>query len=302
VTNLLVYSSWNLSMLRHTFISIPAGKGLLSPLNKLIRKRPAFIYLHRNKRLRKALAGIRGLLRESTAAPTMCKELVSAWPDYIGVKDASKLGVGGIIIGENKACVPTVFCFEWPQDIKDDMWTAENPEGHITNSDLEMAGLLMLWLCMEEVCSLSSADHVGLFSDNSPTVHLVQRMASKSSEVAGDLLYALAMRMKLKGTSSLTPLHIAGTENAMTDIPSRSFGSEPEWHCETDEQYLDLFNSKCPLPNQASWSVFCPSFNISMNVISVLRMKDTGVDGWRQLRRTGRYIGEIGSPMSNLWE
>ncbi len=75
-------------------------------------------------------------------------------PEYIGTKDASGQGVGGVIVGNTKACTPTLFQFEWPDDIKADLVSKENPGGRPTNSDLEMAGLLLLWLCMEEVCDL----------------------------------------------------------------------------------------------------------------------------------------------------
>jgi hypothetical protein len=30
-------------------------------------------------------------------------------PDFVGVKDASIHGVGGVVIGHKEACVPTVF-------------------------------------------------------------------------------------------------------------------------------------------------------------------------------------------------
>jgi hypothetical protein len=32
-------------------------------------------------------------------------------------------------------------------------------------------------------------------------------------------------------TCPITPLHIAGKENSMMDIPLRSFGSKTKWHC-----------------------------------------------------------------------
>ena len=52
----------------------------------------------------------RVVLLEATVLPTKCRELVSDWPDYIGVKDASRHGVWGIVVGENRECRPTVFC------------------------------------------------------------------------------------------------------------------------------------------------------------------------------------------------
>jgi len=122
----------------------------------------------------------------------------------------------------------------------DSIVSDDNPTGSITNSDLEMAGLLVLWLVMEEVCDVKDS-HVALFSDNSPTVHWVQRLAAKHSAIAMQLIRALALRLQLARASPLTPMHIAGVNNSLTDIPSRSFGSVATWHCTSDTQLLTLF-------------------------------------------------------------
>ena len=208
-----------IAKLRHAFITIPAGRGLLSPFNTILWLQPAFIYLQRNPAIKLALQECRTFLRESVSLPTRCDALVTAWPDYIGVKDASSHGVGGIIIGENKAMVPTVFRMQWPPDISAALISKQNPLGTITNSDLEMAGLMLLWLAMEATCPALNGAHVALFSDNSPTVHWVERMASRQSKVAMQLLRALALRLQLLRSSPLTPLHISGVHNQMTDIP-----------------------------------------------------------------------------------
>ena len=97
-----------ISKLRHAFISIPNGKGLLSPpCNTILRIEPKFVYLHRNKVLRSAIADAQCLLQESTLAPTKYTEFFLGWLDFFGVKDAAKHGVGGQIVGKNAACVPT---------------------------------------------------------------------------------------------------------------------------------------------------------------------------------------------------
>ena len=288
--------------LRHAFTALPAGKGLLSPCNWVLRKRPPVVFLHRNKGLLEAIQGARTLLRESTTRPTHCRELVTGWPDVIGVKDASSHGVGGVILGENAACPPTVFRYEWPEDIKADLVSEKNPNGRITNSDLEMAGLLMLWLVMEEVCGSMEKKRVALFSDNDPTVSWVTRMASRHSRVAAQLIRALALRLHKHHACPLTPIHIPGKQNSMTDIPSRSFGSVPEWHCRTNHDLLTLFNRTFPLPEQGSWTVFQLNSGLATRVTSVLRMKPTTLDEWRRLPKIGAHTGTIGQPMSNLWE
>ncbi len=179
--------------LRHAFITIPAGRGLLSPFNEILRTSTKRIYLHNNPLLLVALVECRTFLRDSICEPTKCASLITKWPDINGVKDASSHGVGGIIIGENLAVPPTVFRMPWSDDIRAALVSEQNPGGTINNSDLEMAGVLLLWLVMEHVCPQLNGTHVALFSDNSPTVHWVQRMASRKSRIAMLLICALAL-------------------------------------------------------------------------------------------------------------
>ena len=136
------------SKIRHAFITIPAGRGLMSPFNKLLRLQPARVFLHRNKDVRIALAECRTFLRESISKPTKCTALVSAWPDYVRITDASSFGAGGIILGESKAAPLTVFRVQWPQDITDAVVSATNLTGTITNNDLEMAALTAMLMSM----------------------------------------------------------------------------------------------------------------------------------------------------------
>ena len=68
-------------------------------------------------------------------------------------------------MGEEKASIPTVFCLAWLDYIKEFF-----RKGNITNSDLEITGLLMLCLVMEELCPKLLAVYIALFSDNSPTI------------------------------------------------------------------------------------------------------------------------------------
>ena len=288
---------------RHAFIAIPAGKGLMTPFNKLLQRRPDIVYFHRNKALQQALLGCQDLIRQSSKEPTPCRELVMGESDYVGVKDASIHGVGGVVVGHNKACVPTVFRMAWPQDIKDEVQkTNDKKGGKLTNSDLECAGLLLLWLVIEAVCDPQPGDHIALFSDNSPTVSWVERMAARGSLVADQLLRALTLRLKVKHVSPLTPMHIEGKKNSLTDVPSRSFGSNLAWYCANDDELLTLFDSMFTLPDQSSWTVFRLSSAISIRVISILRMQVFGMDEWRRLPRLGKHIGSTGKPTANLWE
>ncbi len=90
---------------------------------------------------------------------------------------------------------------------------------------------------MEHVCGPLAEKRITLFSDNSPTVSWVQRIACHSSLVAKQLIRVLALRFNLQKFCLITTLHIAGDQNSMTDIPSRSFGSEHKWNFKSDHDF-----------------------------------------------------------------
>jgi hypothetical protein len=179
--------------------------------------------------------------------------------------------------------------------------TLANPNGRLTNSDLEMAGLLMLWLVIEGVCPDLCKKRITLFSDNTPTVSWVTRLASKRSIVAEQLVQALALCLKAMHACPLTPMHIKGKHNAIVDIPSRLFGSNPAWTCASNSDLLTLFNNRFPFTEKHSWTVYRPNCAVAMHVISTLRMKPFVLDNWRRLPTRGKCVGDIGAPMSNTW-
>jgi hypothetical protein len=180
--------------------------------------------------------------------------------------------------------------------------TENNPGGHITNSDLEMAGIILLWLTMEEVCGPLEEKQITFLNDNSPSIGWTTKLASKRSIVAEDLIQALALRVKQHKACLFTPMHVAGKRMATADIPSRSFGSNPAWHCKSDDNLLTLFNSTFPLPSQQLWTVFHLDYRTAMRVISALRMKPFVLAKWRRLPLPGRLVGKIGQPTSHLWD
>jgi hypothetical protein len=203
--------------IRHAFMSIPAGKGLLSPFYRILSAQPQVAFLQRNKTLQQALAETRTFLRDSIAHPTHCRSLVTGWPDFVGICDASKHGVGGIVVGELRAAPPTVFRIEWPPEIQGALVSESNPAGTISNSDLECAGLVLVWLLLEATVENLEASRVALYSDNSPSVSWIQRLAARRSPIAMQLIRALALRLQLRKASPLTTLHIAGDKNQLTD-------------------------------------------------------------------------------------
>jgi hypothetical protein len=200
--------------LRHAFTALPGGWGLLSWCNHLLKQRPPVVYFHQNEPLNLAISNCRTILWKSTRRPTCCQELVAGWLDFVGVVNASSHGMGGIIIGKLSECPPTVFHLQLLPDITANVITKLNLTGTITNSDLELAGLVILWIMMEHVCTDLADKCVALFSNNSPSVGWDQCMAMRSSLVAEQLIWVLALRFNIQGICPITMLHICGDQNS----------------------------------------------------------------------------------------
>ncbi len=85
--------------------------------------------------------------------PTRIAELVLLLPVAEGHHDASRVGAGGIWFPSPALTprgnytyintAPLAWRFQWPQDIVKQLITDSNPQGTITNSDLELAGGLL---------------------------------------------------------------------------------------------------------------------------------------------------------------
>jgi hypothetical protein len=286
--------------LRDTAIGIPAGLGLMAPLNAALSTERDYVRVGTTTPLFYCLSDWKFLIKASVAEPTKCRELVATGdPGYVGMVDSSKHGVGGVVFGHRKCCHPQVFRFKGPREIQD-AFDAKR----ISISDLEMAGLLILWLVMEGCLGPDNLkhEHVCLLSDNDPSVHWLEKMSSKKSLVASRLLRILAIRMRYCRASPLTPLHIPGIHNRIADIPSRSYGYKKEWHYESDTEFLHFFNSIFPLPQQGCWQLFILQNTIASRVISLLLQPHAQMHVWLRLPKLGESIGSTGSCMQNLFE
>ena len=87
---------------------------------------------------------------------------------------------------------PVIWQVEWPDDIKAALVTRDNQNRTISMSNLEMVGLLLHYLVLEQLVALQH-EHVRAFCDNTPTVSWSAKLASKQSRIAGRLLRALAV-------------------------------------------------------------------------------------------------------------
>jgi hypothetical protein len=277
--------------LQHAARILPAAKAFFTPLNEALRGTPSFIGLSRHGEVRKALLDAGALIQELSRRPTHVSELVEHDPHYIGFCDASAFGAGGVWFSGSKSLRPSVWRVEFPSDITAQVISDTNPTGVLTNSDLELAGVLLHYAVLEQLVPDLTHVQVAIGCDNTPAVAWTKRMAARaSSPVAYRLLRGLAMRQRATHAAPPAIYHVAGDQNTLADVASRALPivSHPS-------AFLPHFNTRFPLPQSPSWQHVHPSSDLCSNVISTLRGQRLELRRW--MTRTGQNTGKIGVGM-----
>jgi len=183
-------------------------------------------------------------------------------------------------------------CIWFPNATQEQLVSSTNPTGKITNSDLEMAGLLMHWLVLESIADLQHT-HVATGCNNTPTVAWTTCLLATKAPIAAHLIRALALRMLACQASPLTAFHLPGETNRMADLASRSHTTFPE-----DHLFLAHFAQTFPLPQGIFWHLFRPSSNTSGKLFSTLQTTTSPMAWWLQTTSKGSVIGATGSGSS----
>ncbi len=277
--------------LNHAAIGMPNGRGLSAPIYNAMKDNREDVPISPDLKL--ALEDWRTMLKQIAARPTHVLELVPGEPDYVGYVDACKSGVGGVwLSGKRKLKNPVVWHMPWPKDIQDQLISEDNPNGTLTINDLEMAGVLLHWLVLEQIVPNKDLNntHVGIFCDNKSTVCWSYKLHSKSSKIAQHLLRALGLRQHLHRSSPLMCASIAGKDNRMADIASRSF----IMHEFRNSNFLSTFQRLFPLPQTGSWVEFHMTTRLTSPVISCLRGQPLKMGSWLRLQKRDRSTGATG--------
>jgi hypothetical protein len=283
-----------LGRLQHAARILPSAKGMFSPLNKATKGDPKEVGLGKHSESRAALIDLKHLIQSLASRPTHVSELVEYEPELAGTCDASAMGAGGVWLGYETQ--PTVWRQEWPPDVVE-LYRA----GKLTNSDLEMAGIVLQYLVAEQMRPLERC-HTAIWSDNSPAASWSTKMADKASTpIAGQLLRGLAMRQRTSRSALPTVAHYPGLQNILADTASRSFqsfhhGSARGCPSESDASFLTSFDqtfSLSALSQMNSWRLVQLKSETSLLVISTLRGNKLPMQRW--MAQPERHTGEIGA-------
>lgn len=248
-----------LGELRSMVLAIPGLKGMFSVLQEALRHQS-----QRRIRLTRSshdfLDDIRYLAQDLHNRPTRFREIVPTPIQLIGACDAAKAGMGGVFFPPNHA--PCLWRAPFPLHIQEQVVSFDNPHGAITNSDLELAGILA-----QHNVIASSTDvreqTIGTLTDNTPALAW---QTKGSTTTTGPAAYLLRLQALHQRHHRYLPrlAHIAGRTNSMADDCSRL------WHL-SDHDLLTHFNST--YPQNKPWRL-CPLPSASLSsTISALQSK-----------------------------
>jgi hypothetical protein len=146
--------------------------------------------------------------------------------DYVAFCDVSAFGAGGVWFSGTKPLHPAVWRVEFPPDITSQVISDSNPNGVLTNSDLELAGVLLHYLALEQIAGDLQHIRVAIGCDNTPAVAWTTCMATQVlSPIAFRLLRGLAMRQRVTQAAPPETFHTEGERNVLADVASRIVAS-----------------------------------------------------------------------------
>ena len=200
--------------------------------------------------------------------PTQLYELVSMTPVIDGTTDASGLGMGGIVFLPTELLAPRVsqaaghpilWCIHFPTDIVQHLVMQENPNGDITNSDLELVAMVL----QQDVIAQHYNVHectTHTTTDNTPS-WAWQHWGSISTDTL--LAYLLCLQALHQWYHHYIPTYsyLPDKLNVMADDTTQL------WKL-MDDQLLTHFNAI--YPQSLSWNIYHPTSSMTSAVISVL--------------------------------
>ncbi len=239
--------------LRHASIILPAAQGFFTPINAAMRGGLKRIGLGVRSDIRAALNDLCSLIRILGLRPTHVREILIDMPCCVGYHDAAAKGAGGDWFPLGRQMPPVVWRLAFPPDIAQDVVSLSNPDGSITNSNLELAAEVFAIGVLLAKAAFIKHQPIGTLCNNSPTVSWIEKMASKSrSPMAGRLLRGLAFMLYCYHAGRLTTVHVPGKDNIMADIASRPSKAHALFRAEqpvlSDLKFISAFDNTFPLP------------------------------------------------------
>ena len=218
-------------------LAIPGAEGMFSHIQALLVKSGSSNRIKVDRSTRDELRNWTWLAGDTENRPTSIAEVVRHPPSICQATDATKAGMGGVILDLTKRAEPIVWRHPFPVEIQS-IWVSDvNPQGDITNSDAELCGLIG----GHGVCAKNYEvrhQNITTCCDNTPSVAWYLKGSVSRDSHMEYLLRLLALHHRFYRFVS-TVTHIVGDTNSMADDASRL------WQI-SEKELLAHFNSMYP--------------------------------------------------------
>jgi len=257
-------SKWQqlLGEFRHMAVAIPGARHLFSVLQHVLIDQPGSSRLRLSTLVKQSLTDWQLLANTLARHPTAIQSLVPNPPTFLGAVDASSAGLGGVWMPSPLAprhATPFVFRLPFPTSVQHRLVSATNPSGDITNSDLELAALIVGAAVLQQTYPTR---HSSLLcaSDNASAVSWLLKGSTSSTAARAFLLRWLASLTR-NSTFELSPVFAAGHTNTLADCCSRLF------HL-SDQDFLATIQRQ--FPTETGWRLVHPNKLIAYHMTSAL--------------------------------
>ena len=279
-----------LGELRSMAVALPGSRGLFSALQFRFKADAKRIRLTRM--VHDFLDDFRWIADDLAHRPTRIYEVIPSNPRVVGATDASGLGMGGVFfvpLEEGTSAEPLYESYLWRYQYADDIRTHlvsfTNPDGSITNSDLELTATIAQNDVIAHAIDIRETT-IGNVHDNSPTVFWNRKGSATTDGPAAYLLRLQALHQRAHKYISLHDF-IPGHLNRMADDTSR------RWDL-SDDQLLNYFDSF--FPQARPWKLCTLRPEMSSSLISGLHKRRSDPASWKSELEPQMNIGAAGWP------
>ena len=260
-----------LGELRSMSIALPGSRNMFGRLQNALSLRTGG-RISLKKGVHQALDDFRWIAKDLESRPTRIAEVVPLAPVAEGHHDASGAGAGGVWFpGEHavprtgwKPGVPVVWRLEWPQFVRDRLVSTSNPNGDITNSDLELAGGLLHLDCFAQTFDARERTILSK-GDNLNTTFWERKGSTTTDSVPAYLLRMFGVHQRYHRYVPRFD-YLAGLSNVIADALSRDFNISLS---AIYSQYRHLF------PQHNGFQVWTPIPGLVSAIILALQRKQS---------------------------
>jgi hypothetical protein len=217
--------------------------------------------------------------------PVPIHTLVPRHPNVVAATDASKLGMGGFFTLQNpdKSLQNIVWRAPFPSSIQNNLISHSNPQGTITNSNLELCAIIV-GAALAASTTFIPHPSILLASDNTPAIGWATKGSTTSSTATAYLLHQLAHTRRAT-PFNLSPIFTPGDTNQLADCCSRSFHfSDASFLCTIVQKYpvqppWKLIHPPCSLLSRMNFALFMKLLQLASATIHSVQATPHGTCG-----------------------